>query len=144
MFGNSFSFNSLNKERAFTFDTSKITGKYTNLEALYKANGADKVYQVKGVYISTFSKFDPEAPIVATSKTYINLPPHQLRDVKAILENPDAIKAINSGRCGFKIRPYDSNYNKTCYNAVWCDVSPKNFLDTFETSDDEDDKDDEE
>ena len=71
---NAFSFNSFNRERNFTFDTSKITGNYTNLQTLYKENGPDKVYQVKGVYISTFSKFDPEAPIAALYNTYVNLP----------------------------------------------------------------------
>ena len=114
---NNFSFSSFNKERLFTFDCIKIAGNYTNLEAMFQEDGEGKEYQIKGVYISTSSQFDPEAPIVALSNTYVNLPQHQLADIKAMLANKGAINAINAGLAGFTIRQYETiNINYTVYD----------------------------
>ena len=131
---NNFSFSSFNKERLFTFDCNKIAGNYTNLETMYQEDGEGKEYQIKGVYISTSSQFDPEAPIVALSNTYVNLPQHQLADIKAMLANKGAINAINAGLAGFTIRQYERTVKsgkkliaKTCYQAEWCDVIPSDF-----------------
>lgn len=132
-----FSFSNFNKERLFTFDTSEITGVYTNLEKLFKEFGEDKIYQVKGLYISKFSQFDPEAPILAMDTTYVNLPQHQLAEVKNIMNDDAAVRAINAGYCGFMIRPYEKtitlpngkNKTSTYYSAVWCDVDPSDFID---------------
>ena len=129
---NRFSFSNFNKERVFSFDTSKITGNYTNLQGLFKANGKDFTYQVKGVYVSTSSEYNAESPIVALADTYVNFPQHQLADVKAILADKEAIRAINKGRAGFRIETYSNDYERTCYKAVWCDVKPGDFEDEEE------------
>lgn len=136
---NNFSFSSFNKERLFTFDCNKIAGEYTNLETLFNEDGEGKEYQIKGIYISTSSQFDPEAPIVALANTYVNLPQHQLADIKSMLENRGAINAINNGMAGFTIRQYERTIKtgkklstKTCYQAEWCDVIPSDFEDVEE------------
>lgn len=136
---NNFSFSSFNKERLFTFDCNKIAGEYTNLETLFNEDGEGKEYQIKGIYISTSSQFDPEAPIVALANTYVNLPQHQLADIKSMLENKGAINAINNGMAGFTIRQYERTIKtgkklntKTCYQAEWCDVIPSDFDDVEE------------
>ena len=131
---NTFSFSNFNKERLFTFDCNKIAGNYTNLEQMFNEDGEGKEYQIKGIYISTSSQFDPEAPILALAKTYVNLPQHQLADVKAMLADKNAIAAINAGLAGFTIRQYERSVKvgkkiqqKTCYSAEWCDVLPSDF-----------------
>lgn len=131
---NTFSFSNFNKERLFTFDCNKIAGNYTNLEQMFNEDGEGKEYQIKGIYISTSSQFDPEAPIVALANTYVNLPQHQLADVKAMLADKNAIAAINAGLAGFTIRQYERSVKvgkkiqqKTCYSAEWCDVLPSDF-----------------
>lgn len=131
---NTFSFSNFNKERLFTFDCNKIAGNYTNLEQMFSEDGEGKEYQIKGIYISTSSQFDPEAPIVALANTYVNLPQHQLADVKAMLADKNAIAAINAGLAGFTIRQYERSVKvgkkiqqKTCYSAEWCDVLPSDF-----------------
>lgn len=130
-----FSFSNFNKERLFTFDTSLITGKYTNLEELFKENGPDKEYQLKAVYLSKFSQFADEAPIAALADTYVNLPSHQLDDIKSMMNNPNAVRAINTGYAGFKIRPYEKTVTlksgktkvETYYSAEWVDVDPEDY-----------------
>lgn len=133
-----FNFSSLNKERMFDFDTSKITGEYTNLESLYQRDGEDTQYQVKAVYVSTKSEYNDESPILALADTYVNLPQHQLPDIKAMINTPSAVAAINNGFCGFKIRKYEKQLKnkkgklqpKTCYSAEWINVDPDDFADS--------------
>ncbi|MBO7693176.1 MAG: hypothetical protein J6T10_11160 [Methanobrevibacter sp.] len=130
-----FSFSNFNKERLFDFDTSKITGKYTSLEELFKENGPDKEYQLKAVYISKFSQFADEAPIAALADTYVNLPSHQLSDVKSMMNDANAVRAINTGYAGFTIRPYEKSITlkngkvkkDTYYSAEWIDVDPSDY-----------------
>lgn len=113
-----FNFSKFNKERLFDVDTSDF--EYTNLEDLYEKNGANATYKVCGLYIGTKSMFDDETPLVATDTCYVNLPQHQLEEVKAMLASKDAVKAINNGECGFAIDSYfQKRFNKTCYAARW-------------------------
>ena len=130
-----FSFGNFNKERLFDFDAQAISGIYTNLEGLYERDGEGIKYQLKGIYISTKSEFNDESPIVALADTYVNMPQHQLQDIKSMLESKQAIKAINDGYAGFIIRKYTKNLKnkkgklvpKDCYSAEWCDVDPADF-----------------
>lgn len=130
-----FSFSNFNKERVFNFDTAKISGEYTNLESLYKENGEGHEYQIKGVYISTKSDYADEAPMLALADTYVNLPGHQLIDIKSMLADKGAIAAINKGCAGFTIRHYikklkkksGSYEEKDCYSAEWIDVDPADY-----------------
>lgn len=132
-----FSFSNFNKERIFTFDTNAIQGNYTTLEELYQENGPEWKYQLKGVYISTKSDYNDESPIIALANTYVNMPQHQLVDIKNMLADKGAIQAINDGEAGFTIRKYTKNLKKKngnyeekeCYSAEWCDVDPDQYDD---------------
>lgn len=119
-------FTSFNKKRLFTVDTSDF--EYTKLEDLYKQNGPDHEYQVKAIYIGTKSEFDPESPMLAIDGFYVNLPQHQLEEIKAMLASGRAIKEINDGKCGFVIRKFfQKRFNKECYSAEWIDVDPADY-----------------
>lgn len=126
-------FSSFNKSRVFNLDTSKFnfddpSELYKDLERLYKENGPDYEYQLKALYIGTKSMFDPETPMGAISTSYVNLPVHQLPEVKEMLSNARAIKAINDGKAGFIIRKYhQKHFNKDCYSAEWIDVDPADY-----------------
>lgn len=139
-----FSFNSFNKERLFSFDTSVINeahpqteserkkhdDRYTNLEALYKKNGPDQEYQIKAIYINTKSEQVEEAPVMALATIYVNLPQFQLVDAKSMMAEKNAVRAINNGMAGFKIRTYTKKIGKTdklFYAAQWLDVDPDDF-----------------
>lgn len=119
-------FSQFNKQRIFDIDTAEFD--YKNLETLFKENGEDQVYQLKAVYISTKSEFDPESPLAAIDGYYVNLPQHQLGEVKAMLESKKAIEAIKEGKAGFIIREfYQRRFKKYCYTAEWVDVNPADF-----------------
>jgi len=116
-----FNFEKLNKKQIFSYEVSGEES-YTNLEYLFKRDGEDSsvTYQIHGVYIGTKSNFDPEVPMVLIENFYVNLPVHQLDEVKQILADPEAIRAINEGKAGFSITTYlQKRFNRICYKAVW-------------------------
>lgn len=139
-----FNFSSLNKEPLFTFDPSVINDlhpqteaqrkihddRYTNLEELYKKNGPDKVYQIKALYINTKSEFAEEAPVLALADVYVNIPAHQLSAIKEMINDKNAVRAINMGFAGFTIRTYEKDRKgktQTYYSALWTEVDPSDF-----------------
>lgn len=117
-----FSFGSFNKVRLFTIDTQEFD--YVSLEDLYQENGPDAVYCVRGLYIGTKSTYADESPLLATDKEYVNLPQHQLDEIKNMLADPRAIEAINNGHAGFVIEQfYQKRFKKYCYVARWVDYT---------------------
>ena len=139
-----FSFSSFNKERPFTFDTSIISelhpqtesqrkihdDRYITLKELFEQNGADKEYQIRWLGINTKSEYNDESPVLALSTIYVNLPQHQLVEIKSMMGDKNAVRAINSGYAGFKIREYTTKINKKekiCYSAQWIDVDPSDY-----------------
>lgn len=117
-----FSFTSFNKQRLFNVDTTDFD--YVSLEDLYNRDGAGHVYLVTGLYIGTKSIYADEAPLLATDEEYVNLPEHQLSEVKAMMGDSRAVAEINSGNCGFVIDTYyQKRFKKTCYVARWVDYN---------------------
>lgn len=115
-------FGKFNKQRLFDVDTSDF--EYKSLGELLEECGGevDHIFKLTGVYIGNKSQFDPEVPIIATEDCYVNVPVHQLDEVKEILSDPQAIRAINNGEAGFKITTYfQKRFKKDCYKVVWCD-----------------------
>lgn len=117
-------FSSFNRERLFDIDTSDF--EYVKLKDLYERDGEGEVYRVRGIYIGTKSEFAEESPLLATDECYVNLPQHQLLDIKEMLNSRAAINMINSGTAGFTIEKYvkklKSGAKKDCYKAAWCDL----------------------
>lgn len=127
-------FEKFNKKQLFT-NLPEGVDEYISLEELYEANGADKVYRLRALYINTRSDFAPETPVALINNYYVNIPVHQLQEVKAIMNDALAVKAVNNKKAGFKIESYrKEKYNKTCYRVVWC-----NYDEDFEDSDEFDD-----
>lgn len=115
-------FAKFNRQRLFTVDTSSFD--YLSIEEAAKKYGTNVPIRVRGLYIGDKSKFVDEDPRLATDEEYINLPQHQLKEVKAILADTNAIRAINNGECGFIIREYfQKRFQLTCYSAEWCDYT---------------------
>ena len=121
-----FSFSNFNKEHK----------DYMTLEELVKKNGLDQVYQIKKIWINTKSAYNPETPVVEIEECHVNIPPHQIFEVKEMLADDDCVEAIEAGYCGFKIREYEKILEngkgkkkivKVCYNAEWTDVDPDDF-----------------
>lgn len=129
-------FSNMNKAPLFTnFDASVIANKdkddrYISCENLYKKNGPDKVYTFHAAYINKAdgehegSRFAEETAVVALDDIYVNVPQHQLQDVKDILASTEMINAINRNRAGFKVVTYTMrNYpGETFYKIHWLDL----------------------
>ena len=117
-----------NTERLFDIDTTNFD--YFSLEDKFEADKVDvetgeelhPVYTVRGVYINTKGLYDP-APVIALDDCYINLPAHLTDTCKEMLNDREAIRAINEGHCGIRIyKYYQARYNKDCYSVEWIDI----------------------
>lgn len=108
-----------NKGRKFNIDTNGF--EYANLEELYKNNGADFVYPLCALYINTRGMYG-DAPVFATDCCFVNIPSHMIDTARDILNDVDAIDAINNGKVGFQIYTYEqSKYNRVCYGVNFVD-----------------------
>lgn len=125
------SFASFNKERLFDIDTSDF--EYLKLKDLYERDGEGEVYTIRGIYIGTKSEFADESPLLAIDGCYVNLPQHQLIDIKDMLNSRQAINCINNGGAGFTIEKYTKKLKsgaiKVCYKAHWVDTASGDIVD---------------
>ncbi len=114
------SFASRFQHRKFNINTDGF--EYKSLADLFNDNGKDAVYSFYAVYINRKSKYG-DAPVVATADSYVNLPKHTLNDCTEMIEDAETVKAINDGKCGFKIYQYhDKRHNRDCFGVEWVDV----------------------
>lgn len=122
-----------NTEKLFTFNCNEIQGIYHNSKEMFELDGKKEVvHVVKGVYINRYSQYDPEAPTLALEDTYVNLPQHQLAEIKEMRADAGAIKQINNGELGVSFysyvkeleRPDGTKVKKRFYAAKWHDIAP--------------------
>ena len=105
----------------FTFKAGEDF-KYRTLKELYKENGQDKVYKVKGLYINTKSKFG-NAPVAVTDELYVNLPKHLLETIEDIRKDEKLVEDINNDLVGFTIYEYhNEDYNNKGYSINWVEL----------------------
>ena len=107
-------------EKMFKVNSDNFT--FVNLKDVIKENG-HRTLRVQGMF--TFKgKRGKDRPVLIAEGMKINLPDHCLKDVQKIMDNPEYVKAVNDGKCGFKTTEYqDENYgNGTCYSGVFVDI----------------------
>ena len=105
----------------FVFEPSKDFT-FKTLEELYKENGKDKVYTVKGMYINTKGMYGAN-PVIVCGEYYVSLPKHLISTVKEIRGDRQLVNDINNDKVGFEIYEYvQHNYNRTCYSINWLDI----------------------
>ena len=117
----------------FRFDYDSVTmewdkDRYTNLAALYKLNGPDKIYEIKSMHVREAKEGDGSInkynPVITIEGTHVNLPHHQLIQVQNMLNDPDVPAYVNAGGAGFTIREYetDKRPGEKCYSAQFCNM----------------------
>lgn len=120
-----FDFTSLNKEftSPFNYEIGE-NAKYLKPSELKE----DEVYVMRSIFINTKSKFGehPVCIIEADNEDkgfYVSLPAHLTKIAKTILENDDAIEAINNRKCGIKARKfYSKTYNREGFSVDFVNI----------------------
>ena len=93
-----------NKVNVFTFQIPKDF-EYRSLVDLFNNNGKEHVYKVRAVY-----------------DCLVNLPQHLTDVAREIMRDEETVNAINNGKFGFTIYPYETNNRKElCYSVNWVD-----------------------
>lgn len=108
-----------NSNPKFTFDIPE-THEFKSPKDLYTHFGKDYVYTVKGMYVNTKGRYGDE-PVLILDVCLLNAPKHTLEPVNIIRTNDDLVKAVNDGKIGIKIYPYDNQYG-TQYGLEWFDL----------------------
>lgn len=109
-----------NKKR-FDLDTNGF--EYRALADCFNDNGADYVYTIGAIYINTKSQYGNAPVFAVTDGYYVNVPKHMLNTAVEMLNDDDAIKAINAGKVGFKIYPYTSNkYHRDAFSVDFVNI----------------------
>lgn len=111
--------NKFNNGVKFDYQTPDGLG-YASLKDLYDTNGDSKVYTVHALYINTKGKYG-EQPLAVTDEAQVNMPSHLVGVVKDIRADEEAVNAINAGKFGFTIYPYEGK-NGNGYSVNWCDI----------------------
>lgn len=122
---------SVKKFNARKFDMSPA--KDTPYMKLSELDATDAPFIVGALYVNKKSKFgaSPVAAIVGVDEAtgesgiaaLVNLPKFQLDAVESMIEDEEAVAAINAGKVGFTIREYYSEtYAVNCYSAEWVDL----------------------
>lgn len=116
-----FSFSSFNKTRTFDFNSEGY--EYISVEeAAVKYNDIATV-PVLGIGINKTTAdtaIYPENAWVATPEEFINVPHHQIEEVRAMLENPAAIRLIKAGKLGVTFESYSNKFGDF-KKIIWCD-----------------------
>lgn len=108
-----------NKGQSFNIDTRDF--KYVKMSELYAERGADATNYVDGMFIHT-SKLGTQPVFIDTAnKILVNAPSYLVDTVREILNDPEAVNDIKTGKVGYKIREYDS-HGKKCYAVEWVDI----------------------
>ena len=109
-----------NKGSQFTFKVPKEF-KYCSLVDLYNNNGEGCVYEVKALFINKKSRYG-DSGIVALSSCLVNLPQHLTDSVKEMLKDEELIEAVNNGKVGMEIYPYETEAREgLCFSVRWVD-----------------------
>ena len=98
---------------------------YTTLPDLFNANGASKVYPFYAVYINRTGKYGPQAVLALSETLLVNLPQHKLEECEKMLQDEEAVMAINAGLAGFRIYQYSTKSGRTGFSVDWVDIDPK-------------------
>ena len=114
------SFASKYQKHKFNVNTSGF--EYHSLSELFKANGPEAKYTIRGLYVNTTGKYG-EQPLAATESFFVNLPGHLLPVVKDMINDSETVDEINGGHAGFVIYAYTGKNGVDEYYSVnWIDV----------------------
>ena len=110
-----------NKTRKFDIDTNGF--EFTSTADLFNQNGKDYVYPIRAMFINTKGKYS-DNPVVATDSFFVDFPAHMCDTCREILNDDDAVAAINAGKVGFKLYSYvQKKYNRQCYGVEFVDIA---------------------
>lgn len=109
-----------------TWKVSTAGRKYFKLDDLAAQYEAGHKFMIDCMYISTKGNYG-DSPVVGVhdvnASFMVNLPKHLLNDVKDMLQDMEAIEAIQLGTAGFVIRTYTpKGSNRVCYTVDWVDM----------------------
>lgn len=105
------------------FNDSERFQDFKTLEELFKANGKEQTYIVKGVYVykSTYG----DGCFIKSDGYNISLPTHMVEAITEIRKDRESVEQINRGKAGVKIYTYtlsDKYPDKVFYSVNFVEL----------------------
>lgn len=104
------------------FNVDVTSYEYCNLANLYKEGGKEEVHTIQAVYINRKGNFGDSPTFAIASKKLVNIPSFYMEQANEILSDDELINAINEGKVGFTIYPYENKQKKECYGINFIDL----------------------
>ena len=103
----------------FTFDSKGLP--FVKLSEYAAENGTDAVITVKAMFTHNKSEYG-EKGVIVCERCCIDVPSQLIEDIKTVRADADMVKAVNDGKCGFKIYSYTDKNGKTRYSGTFVDI----------------------
>lgn len=104
--------------RRFTFNGDN--NPYITLDQ-YVAEGNKTTFTVRGCFVHNKSKFG-ESGVIVTDNYNIDVPRHLIKYIKVVLAEPEMIRAVNDGKCGFSCSTYTDNHGIVRNTGSFIDI----------------------
>lgn len=96
---------------------------YVKPAFLYKENGPETIYMVRGLFINDKGNYGPQAVIATDDSMIVNLPQYMTAKVQEMQEDEELTQAINQGLFGFKVYEYTrKGETRKLYSVEWVDL----------------------
>ena len=97
---------------------------FNTLKQMYNdpAFGPDAVYPIDGVYVFNTKYGEKPAVCCVACRCFLSLPAYQLKEVQAILADPEDINDIKSGKVGCRIVKWAGQDDTVHYKIEWVDI----------------------
>lgn len=94
---------------------------YVTLAKLYEEN-KDAVHPLNGLFIRS-GKFGKQPVFINVERQLlVNIPSHMAKISEDILQDTEAMEAVENGKVGYTIYNYTS-HNRNCYGITFVDIN---------------------
>lgn len=116
---NGFSFAKSYNKVNFSVDITDF--EFCKLSELYKPENPNEIYGLSGLWVNTSPLGKAPVFIVQEIGKLVNMPSHLTSTAQEILNDKNAVEAIESGNVGFTVYEYESHAKK-CYGIRFVDI----------------------
>lgn len=118
-------FTKFNKNQFEKIEWSKNTDGFTFKKMSDFYNAGNKKIKVYGFFFTKSDNYGLQ-PVAICEDCLLNLPTHKRDIISEMLNDKEAVTAIDKGECVIKLREYKSKYNKICYDFDFVDTESEN------------------
>lgn len=121
----SFANNYNHKKAQFTYQQIQ-DAPYAKLRDLWNDGYREgvKAFTIRGAFVNEQGRYGASASFICEGGFNISLPQHMVDEVRRMLQDPDAIQAMNAGTAGGTVYQYKNRNGGDSYGVTYVDIKP--------------------